>query len=146
MGRITNTSPGQYVVVGAAGYTIFRTGAPFLAIRATPVAILLGSLLAILGFGWVVALLVVAVKRRHRTKWQTAGEFTIAIALGYVLSVIATTPLRVQLDPSQTLAATLPLLALATSIAIIIILPVSATIITFFRRRDKPSAAGAPPA
>jgi hypothetical protein len=143
--RISSSSTTAYVTVGVIGYTAFRTGAAFLAVRQTDSAILAGLLLGLLASAWVVSLLVVAVKRRHRTRWQTSFDFTFTIGIGYVLSVIATTPVRVQVDPQQTLSATLPLLAVATVVAMIIIFPVAGTIIAFFRRKD-PVVVVAPPA
>jgi hypothetical protein len=146
MKRLTDLSPIRFVIVGSVAYAAMRTLPAILALRGSAGAILSASIISILAFAWVVALLVAAVKRRQRTPNQATGEFILAVGLGYIFSVIATTPQRVQLDPSQSLGAILPLLLLVLVFAMAFVGLVARGIIGFFRRKDVVGQVDAPPA
>src|SRR5687767_5426469 len=84
-------SPTAFILFGALMYGGLRTATPFAAWK---VGALSGAVLAIAAFGWVLALLVAAVRRRHRAVWAAAGELVCAIGLGYLLAIVFTTRVR----------------------------------------------------
>lgn len=131
--------PITYVLVGAVGYCALRTGAAFAALDSVPLA----ALLAIAAFAWVITLLVLAIKRRRRTISQATGDFISALGLGYFGSGVATTPVRVRIDSTQTLRAMWPLMLGSTLIAMAICGLVTALIIYVARRS---TSASVPPA
>ena len=122
-----------HVLGGAIGYAFLRTAAPFIGQK----SMLLGSLLMLGAFAWVMALLVIAVKRRQRTPSQATGEFMLAVGLGYFASGLATTPLRVQLDPTQTLSAMWPIMLFGTVVGMVGVGLVAAVVISIARRNDQ---------
>jgi hypothetical protein len=144
--RLIGSSPQEFVLVGAAAYAVLRTLPAVLVVRGTNNALLGARVITLVAFGWVVVLLVAAVKRRQRTASQATVDFLAAIGLGYFLSVIATTPQRVRLDPSQSLRAVMPVLLIALPVGLAIVGLFARGIIGFFRRKDTPGQVSAPPA
>lgn len=122
--------PIPYVLAGAFGYCALRTGAAFAALVAVPLA----GILAVAAFAWVITLLVLAIKRRHRTVSQATGDFISALGLGYFASGVATTTVRVRIDATQTLRAMWPLMLGGTLVAMAICGVISALIIYVARR------------
>jgi hypothetical protein len=139
---LSRASVTAYVSIGVVGYVALRTGAAYAAVA----GMLVPAVLCALGAsGWVIFLLVLAIVRRHRTVPQATGDFVGAIGVGYVISVIVTTPARLKLDPTPMPDGAWPILAVVTVFGIAAVGLVAALLI-WLGRRFGPGPTTLPPA